>query len=326
MTSLVTVVVPTRDRADMLLQTVRTVLAQSVPLELVVVDEGSSDDTLVRLRALDDPRVRVVHHDVPRGLPRARNAGIEVAEGEVVAFVDDDDLWSPDKLALQLAALDEHGASWAVGGSVTFSAGPRLERVDEVGHPAEIASRLPYANAVPGGGSNAIVLRSALDRVGGFDPQIPQVADWDLWIRLAELGPPAVVPRPLLAYRRHGGNMSRRSDEMIAQARVIDERYRYLRGGRSLDWPDLYRWLTRSALVSGDWRGARRLALSTVRAGHPRAKKRYARTMVPIAPRAPVSQRDDVRGLARLHPPPVVPWPDGTESWLVRALEDRGSA
>lgn len=329
-TALVSVVIPTRNRADMLRQTLATVLAQDVWLEVVVVDEGSTDATPQVLDDLADGRVLVVRHATPQGLPRARNAGIAAARGDVIAFVDDDDLWLPEKLRLQLDAMDAQRRSWAVGGALTFSEeprGPRLHAIDMPMSADEIVARLPYANAVPGGGSNAVVRRAPLLAVGGFDVAPHTVEDWDLWIRLSQRGRPAVVDAPVVAYRRHPGNMSRKVEAVLAGTRAIDERYRGLRGGSPLDWADAHRWLAREALASGDRATASRLHLSSWVAGHPGSVRRLARSLAPVAPRPPVARVEDAdHWLDRLRPRPVVAWPEGVERWLTDVLADARSA
>src|SRR5687767_2206546 len=102
----VTVVVPTRNRRAVLALTLGTIVRQrgDVDVRVVVVDEGSSDDTPAYLAAVAGDGVRVVRHDEPKGLAAARNAGIELADTRWIAFCDDDDLWAPDKLDAQLDA------------------------------------------------------------------------------------------------------------------------------------------------------------------------------------------------------------------------------
>ncbi|HEX6207479.1 MAG TPA: glycosyltransferase family 2 protein, partial [Actinomycetota bacterium] len=105
MTPEISAIVPTHNRAGLLTTTLRTVLWQrDVSLEVVVVDDGSSDATADLVEGLGDPRVRLVRHDAPRGVSTARNRGASEARGDWLAFCDDDDLWAPDKLARQLAA------------------------------------------------------------------------------------------------------------------------------------------------------------------------------------------------------------------------------
>src|SRR4030095_8630203 len=113
----VSVVVPTRNRSTLLSMTLRSVLRQQqVELEVIVIDEASTDDTAAMLATLGDPRVRVIHHDRPLGVSAARNRGAAEAHGEWLAFVDDDDLWAPDKLARQIQAAETAGRDWAYGG------------------------------------------------------------------------------------------------------------------------------------------------------------------------------------------------------------------
>lgn len=315
----VTVVIPTRNRLGMLAQTLHTVLEQTVPLEVVVVDEGSTDDTPAWLAAHADPRVRTVRHDDPRGLSEARNAGIEAADTPWVAFTDDDDLWLPTKLSDQLDAAERDDAPWAFGGSVVFTDEPRLLRITVPPEP-EGARRMPWANRVPGGGSNAIVRRDLLDEVGGFDPTVNAVADWDMWIRLVAAALPAVVPTPVLGYRIHTSNMSGSADTMMAQIAELDRRYRHLRGGEPIDWANVYNWMWGRTMTAGDLRSARRLASTAVRRRHPGAPRRLLRSLVPMAGRPPRPDASEVRPLDTIRPRVIVPWPPGVEGWLRRIL------
>lgn len=317
---IVSVVIPTRNRLPLLAQTLHTVLAQNVDLEVIVVDEGSSDDTPTWLAEHADPRVRTIRHDTAKGLSEARNAGIAAANGTWLGFVDDDDLWLPNKLSDQLAAAQRQNADWAFGGELVFSAeGPRLLRTRV--SPPDTVARLPWSNIVPGGGSNVIVTRDVLRRVGGFDASINIAADWDLWIRLLDLTQPAVVTWPVLAYRIHDDNMSKNTDAMLDGIRIIEDRYRHVRDGEPLDWT-IYEWLGMRALRSGDHITAARIALISVRAGHPGALRRLTRALIPMKLREPVADRADAcKPLDRIRPRKVVPWPDGTEQWLRRVLE-----
>ena len=107
----VTVVIPTRDRGHLLPRSLRSALAQrDVTLEVVVVDDGSvppaAHNKVVARVCATDARVRVLRHMTPKGVSAARNSGIEAATGRWIAFLDDDDIWAPQKLASQLAALN----------------------------------------------------------------------------------------------------------------------------------------------------------------------------------------------------------------------------
>jgi glycosyltransferase involved in cell wall biosynthesis len=204
----VTVVIPTRDRRSLLLRTLRSVLAQEgVRLEVVVVDDGSADQTPGAVEALGDERIRLVRHERPRGVAGARNAGIAAATGEWVAFLDDDDLWAPHKLRTQLAVAAERGADFTYTGALFVSANlePLLER--EAPAATELIERIPLANPVAAGGSSVVVRAELARAVGGFDDKLEQLTDWDMWWRLAEAGTPAPCSETLVAYVQHAGSM-----------------------------------------------------------------------------------------------------------------------
>ncbi len=239
--------VPTHNRRGLLAVTLRSVLWQrDVDLEVIVVDDGSSDGTGEYVTGLGDPRVRLVRHDTPQGVAAARNRGIAEATGRWVAFCDDDDLWAPDKLARQLAAAREAGRDWVYTGAV--SVGRSLEVVGGVPPlpPEQVAKRLPRYNAVPGGGSNVLVRRGLIDRVGPFETSLYNTEDWEMWIRLAKHGAPAWVPRPLLAYRVHVGNASLNTRAILDGAAFIERRHH-----TSVDRGVIYRWLAESCLRRG---------------------------------------------------------------------------
>jgi glycosyltransferase involved in cell wall biosynthesis len=219
------VVVPTHDRSRLLALTLRSVLWQrEVDLEVVVVDDGSADDTAEVVAGLADPRVRLVRHATPQGVSAARNRGAAEARGAWVAFLDDDDLWAPDKLARQLDAARATGRTWAYAGAVKIDDRQRIVGGTLPPSPEQVVARLPRHNAVPGGCSGALVTSRLLAETGPFDPELGPMADWDLWIRLARTGPPACSPRPLVAYRVHGSNMSLDTTRMEAEFAVVASR------------------------------------------------------------------------------------------------------
>jgi glycosyltransferase involved in cell wall biosynthesis len=234
----VSVVVPTHNRSQLLALTLRSILWQEdVDFEVIVVDDGSTDDTGVVVAGFEDDRLRLVRHDLPRGVSTARNRGIAEATGSWIAFCDDDDLWAPDKLEQQLAAARDSGTVWICAGAVNITSGLRIVGGGEPPDGDEILRRLPEINVVPGGCSGVLVERRVLSEVGGFDPSLSPMADWDLWLRLARYGAPAVAVRPLVAYRVHAANMSLDIDQMEAEFALLAEReprasaglfYRYL--------------------------------------------------------------------------------------------------
>ena len=191
----VSVVVSTQDRWPLMARTsLRAALLQEdVELEVLVVDDGSSEPAPTDLPGLDDPRVRVLRHDSPLGVASARNAGIREARSGWVALLDDDDVWAPDKLRSQVDAAEAAGAGFAYSGAVWVDDELRLLHGHAPPAPDTLAQELLRWNVLWGGGSNVLARTDLLRKLGGFDEQLFQLADWDLWIRLALAAQAAVV-------------------------------------------------------------------------------------------------------------------------------------
>jgi len=305
--SVVTVVIPTYDRSALLARTLRSVLAQrGVGLQVVVVADGFTDETADMIGRLADPRVILLRNPVPVGVSTARNQGIEAATGDWVAFLDDDDLWAPDKLASQLRAAEREARGWAYGGSVTVTGA--LEILAGGPPPAAdaVVGQLPWRNSVPAGASNVIVRADVLAAAGPFDPRLRHTADWDLWIRLGRLGPPAVVGEPVLAYCLHGSNMSAARGTLQAELELIERRYGELRGGAPVDRAHVYRWAAWNYLWAGRRSEAFRAYARAVLAGDPASLGRAAVALL---------DRDAARrGLRRHRPDPA--WAARAMVWL----------
>lgn len=248
----VSVIVPTHQRCEMLGRTLRSVLAQQgTEIEVIVVDDGSTDGTSARVRALGDARVRLARHSNPMGVSAARNRGILEATGEWIAFLDDDDLWAPEKLTRQLDASRRGGCEWAYSGAVAVSPSGDIIAGGRPASPDELLRALPYRNVVPAGSSNVIVRKELLQRVGGFDTGLRHMADWDLWIRLGQAARPAVVDAPLVAYLLHVSNASADSADIPSEMKILEERYATLRERGRVDRAYVYRWIAWNALRSG---------------------------------------------------------------------------
>ena len=259
----VSVVIPTRNRGRLLALTLKSVRWQrGVELEVVVVDDGSTDNTAQVVAALADPRIRLVGHDRPQGVSAARNRGIAEAGGTWVAFLDDDDLWAPDKLASQLQAAHQTGRTWVYTGEVSVDQGLRVLHGAPPLPPEGVIERLARHNAVPAGASNVLVRADTLASAGRFDIGLRNNEDWDLWIRLARMGPPAWVCRPLVALRVHPGNASHNMDRMLRELDVIERRHRI-----PVDRAAHYRWAAWSSLRDGRQRAALGYYARAVRVG-----------------------------------------------------------
>jgi glycosyltransferase involved in cell wall biosynthesis len=248
----VSVVIPTHNRRALLQTTLKSVLWQrGVTLEAVVVDDGSTDDTAGFIEGLEDSRVRLIRNEAARGVSQARNRGIEVSCGAWIAFLDDDDLWAPDKLRLQLDAAAASGRSWVYSGVVKVDAHLNIIGGTTPPTPDWVIANLKRWNQIPGGCSNVLVAEPLLSSVGGFDPGFDNLADWDMWIRLGEKGPPASLADPLVAYRFHPANLSLDLGKLRRELGLLQGRY-----GLSLDWGAIHYYMARLAQRSGRKREA----------------------------------------------------------------------
>jgi glycosyltransferase involved in cell wall biosynthesis len=204
----VSVVIPTRGRWPLLSVTLASALGQEgVDHEVVVVDDGSRDETSARLADVRDRRLRVVSNERPRGVAAARNRALAEARGEWVAFLDDDDLWAPLKLHTQLAAADAAGADFAYAAAVVVDERYVPFHTPALPHPERLARDLRSANVIPAGSSNVIARSELVRAVGGVDERFNELDDWDLWLRLAHAGRATASPEVLVAYVEHARNM-----------------------------------------------------------------------------------------------------------------------
>ena len=206
----VSVIIPAYNASRTIGAAVDSVLAQTfTDLELLVIDDGSQDDTADVVSAFADPRVKCVRKE-NGGVSVARNWGLDLATGSYVAFLDADDAWRPAKLERQYHALGERPH---VG--LCFAA---TEHADDdlrptAMHPAP--QRTDYSealllegNIVSGSASSVMARASALDEAGCFDPSLSLCADWDLWLRMSVVTGFLALDEPLVLYRSIPGTMS----------------------------------------------------------------------------------------------------------------------
>lgn len=206
----VAVVIPTHDRRDFVAEAVASVLGQTAgDLELVVVDDGSTDGTAEVLQAcFSDSRLRVVTQE-NRGVSAARNRGAAETAAPWLAFLDSDDQWLPDKLARQLAVLGEEPDQVACyTDEIWFRRGrwanPRNIHRKHSGWIFEAC--LPLCIISP---SSILLARAVFDALGGFDETMPACEDYDLWLRLTARHPVRFVPERLIVKRNgHPGQLS----------------------------------------------------------------------------------------------------------------------
>lgn len=296
----VTVVIPTRNRVHLLRTTLRTVLAQKgVNFETVIVDDGSSPENAAAVAELEGATIRIIRNSSSRGVAAARNQGVMASRAPLVAFCDDDDLWTPNKLAGQVTAMSDVGRAWAYSGAVKFEEGPTIWQYMPAPSPTEVQSELATRCLIPAGASNVVADRRLLEDVGGFDENLSHLADWDLWLRILERKMPACDPTVAVGYRLHPQAMSLNSKAALLDLQTLDRRWRHLRNGQRLNPGPTHLWIAMSHLRGG--RRARAL-ISYVRATRyrPAAGLRgTVRSLHPSPPR-PAHVRDEVsKGVSR---------------------------
>ena len=223
---LVTVCIPTRDRAHWLGEALHSVLHQTLrSFEVVVYDDASRDRTREIVQAADDPRVRYLRHWRPVGVAANRNACLDAARGSYVAWLDSDDRYLPQMLAVQSGVLERNPAVvMAHGGfEVIDETGRRLPSWpppfsrDTIEPAADAFRELSLRNYVTA--PTVMVRRSAYDTVGRYNVSLRSSEDWEMWMRLALRGDVAYTARPLAHYRWHDGSLSRSAERTGARLR-----------------------------------------------------------------------------------------------------------
>jgi glycosyltransferase involved in cell wall biosynthesis len=207
-TPAVSVIVPTFNRLALLRETMASVLDQTFgDLELIVVDDGSTDGTVEHVRAMTDERVRLVELSHGGNVSRARGAGVAASRARWLCLLDSDDVWLPTKLERQIRETEAAGTRWSY---------TRYELMDAHGAPTPF--RTGASAAVSGWIAPALLAdelavticavmmdRSLVDEVGGFREQFPFRQDFDLVVRMALRVPVHAVDESLVRAREHTG-------------------------------------------------------------------------------------------------------------------------
>jgi len=207
---LVSVVIATYNMAAYVLLAVKSVLDQTYKnTEVIIVDDGSTDDTREALKTyLNDPRVRYLFQK-NKGQAAAKNYGVRESQGEYVAFLDGDDMWAPEKLDVQIPLFLN---SEAVG--LVYS---RVLYIDEIGKELSVADNELFRGRVSGpllirnfiGFGTCVVRKECFDRLGGFEERLRMGIDYELWLRFSTRYDFDYVDLPLLRYRLWPGQMSK---------------------------------------------------------------------------------------------------------------------
>lgn len=217
MSDLVSIVVPVYNAENYILKTLNSVLEQTyTEWEMIVVDDGSADESMKRVKELSDARIRLVSNDGTKGVAGARNKGISLAKGRYLAFLDADDIWKPEKLAKTVRWMQENDAAF---GFTAYEFGDANAK--GTGKVVSVPSELDYEHAL----SRTVIFTSTvmfdLEKVTKEDIFMPQVKSEDTatWWRILRSGIKAYgLNENLVVYRRAGNSLS--SNKIEAMRRI----------------------------------------------------------------------------------------------------------
>lgn len=228
---LVSVIMPTHNRAHLLERSMRSVLSQTYRnIELIVVDDASTDETERVVEGIEDRRVRYIRHETNRGAAAARNTGIEASSGPYIAFQDSDDEWLVQKLERQMRVLLGCGPGVDAiycgfllcnSGSAVYVPGDHV-KVRE----GDILAQLLRGNFVST--QTLLVRRACIQDAGLFDERLPRFQDWELAIRLAERTSFRLIDEPLVVVHTTPQNISSDPAAGARALAIILEKHRVL--------------------------------------------------------------------------------------------------
>ncbi len=216
---LVSVIIPTFNRAGWLAESIGSVLSQTYPhIELIVVDDGSTDHTQDVVQGFGEA-LTYMHHD-NRGVSASRNRGVVASRGTLIAFLDSDDVWQPGKVAAQVALLQQQpDIEVCYTDEIWIRHGVRV-------NPKQIHQKhtgwlfepsLPRCIISP---SSIMLRRELWNRLGGFDERLPACEDYDLWLRMTVQVPVTLIPEPLIVKRGGHADQLSRSTPLLDQYRI----------------------------------------------------------------------------------------------------------
>ncbi|SHI14738.1 glycosyltransferase [Desulfofustis glycolicus] len=211
---MISVIMATYNMGQYVCQAVDSVLDQDYGnLEVIVVDDGSIDDTPLKLkRYASDSRVKLIHQE-NAGQTTAKNRGLQEAQGEYVGFCDADNFWFPSKLSRQLPLFDNRDKLAVVYGDLQLidAAGNKMATPAVKRYSGRITGQLLCDNFVSF--NTSLTPRRVVEEVGGFDESLRMGIDYDLWLRISVSYEFQYIPEPLVGYRIWGGQMSNRTGE-----------------------------------------------------------------------------------------------------------------
>lgn len=219
----VSVIIPTYNRAQLLNNSVNSVLSQThCDFELLIIDDCSTDNTSEVLEGIKDERVRVIKNPSNRGIAAVRNIGIMNSRGRYIAFLDDDDEWLPDKLEKQLNMIENSPAGLGCVYTGCMIIDMETNDVYQTSIPQyrnNVLTQLLMKNFITT--STTMIKKTCFDKAGLFDEEIPYGEDYDMWIRIAGDFEFDYIKEPLVKYRIHKNSISTNNAVLIKGLEMI---------------------------------------------------------------------------------------------------------
>ncbi|MCB9107500.1 MAG: glycosyltransferase [Anaerolineales bacterium] len=224
--NVISIIIPAYNQAQYLAEAIQSALDQTYQdVEIIVIDDGSTDDTKAVTYSFSDPRVRYIYQE-NQGLSAARNTGMRHATGSLITFLDSDDLFLPDKLACLTAEMNNNSELGMVAGQAILidEQSHRLNRMMDAPLPEELSALL-LGNPIHVG--SVLVKREWLEQVEPFDESLRACEDWDMWLKLARAGCQMhSIIQPVSLYRVHAEQMTRGAERMrTAMLMVLDKTF-----------------------------------------------------------------------------------------------------
>lgn len=258
----ISVIIPVFNGELTIQETIYSILNQTFKnIEVIISDDGSTDSTLEIVNNISDSRIKILSYP-NAGVSASRNRGIYQAKGEYISFMDADDLWTPDKLELQWQALQFNpqaavAYSWTdyIGESSQFLKSGRRIKAN-----GDVFSKLLITNFLENG-SNPLIRKEALEKVGGFDESLSASEDIDLWLKLSADYEFVCIEKPQILYRSSTNSLSSNLKNMEATSlKVIERAFSYpkaykLQHLKKQTISDFYKYLTFKAIEATPQKG-----------------------------------------------------------------------
>lgn len=268
----VSVIIPCHNREDTILDAVQSVLDQDFrDLDVICIDDASTDRTMEVLATIKDPRLRWADNTGPRGPSAARNCGVALSDADWIAFQDSDDIWLPGKLSAQMSRLEDSDFVAAYCGML----------IKEDAHPdTPVQGRIPDRTITPLEGDilpsltrqsyistqMLVIRRNVFDAVGGFDEDLLALVDWELMLRVAGQGPVAFVDEDLVVQRMSGNSITNSSRKRLGAQEYVLEKHSDLLAQYPEALAGHHHRLAGGYRLFADWRPAARHATLARRA------------------------------------------------------------